>query len=92
MLTQKGEIIVGDQEKHTVSFLLDAMWGQFSIYIDGNNTPINMVNWMSGSFSVEVGQTEHHTVTFHVIGQVFFAAFLSKIIQVLVDGKLVKTF
>lgn len=91
-MNQKGEIEVGEKEKHNVSFILNAWLGTFSVNIDGNKTQVDGVSWLTGPFSVEVGEKEQHTITFQVIGASLFTAFRKKTIQILVDSKLYKTF
>ncbi|PIS09706.1 hypothetical protein COT75_00770 [Candidatus Beckwithbacteria bacterium CG10_big_fil_rev_8_21_14_0_10_34_10] len=92
MLFPKGEFTIGQKEKHKVSFSTDFWWGRFNVFVDGSPTSINGKSMISGPFTLEVGDKEKHTLTFQLIFSAIFAAFRDKEVQVLVDGKLFKTF
>ncbi|PIZ65853.1 hypothetical protein COY14_01580 [Candidatus Roizmanbacteria bacterium CG_4_10_14_0_2_um_filter_36_9] len=92
MKNKNNSFSVGNNEKHEVSLKYDHWWGRFYIYVDGKETTINGKSVITGSFSIEVGNEEKHTITFQIILSVFFAAFRKKEVQVLIDGKLFDTF
>lgn len=92
MLFPKGEFTIGEKEKHKVSFETDKWWGTFNIFVDNNQTIINGKSIIGGPFTIEVGDKEKHTLTFQIIFPALFPAFRDKMVQVLVDGKLFKTF
>ena len=92
MYLPKGEFTIGDKEKYKVTFNTDFWWGKFSIFIDGVPTVINGKSLIGGPFTIEVGDTEKHTLTFQIIFPAIAPLFRHKQVQVLVDGKLYKTF
>lgn len=93
MWTQKGEFIIGEQEKHRIYFNLSRWWGRFSVKVDGKeDSLINNKLMVSGPFTLEVGEKEKHTVTFQLLMPAIFPAFKKTKIQVLVDNKLYKSF
>ena len=92
MLTQEETFKVGQDEKHDISFKLDAWWGRFYVLVDGAKTSVNGQSIVSGPFTIEIGEQEKHTVSFQVMLPAFFGAFKRKEVQVLIDGKIFKTY
>jgi hypothetical protein len=82
MLYPKGEFSIGETEKHTIFFKTGWVWGTFDVYVDGQMTQINGKSIVG----------EKHTLTFQFIFPAFFPVLRDKQVQVLVDGKLFKTF
>ncbi|MFY9613761.1 MAG: hypothetical protein WAT58_00025 [Candidatus Dormiibacterota bacterium] len=81
---------VGDQEKHTVRFLYDQMWGKLVISVD-NEPVIQQTRILSFStvskYPFAVGVDEKHNVVIEKKRKLMYAGFRPQVATVTVDGK-----
>ena len=84
------KFIVGNKEKHEVSFDYDTMWGKVKILIDGKEHTSSQVMLIGHTpFSLQVGDKEKHQVRIELNNPLGFAIRGSDI-KVYVDEQLVQ--
>ncbi len=83
---------VGEEERHSVVFTFDQMWGWLTIRVDGDLLLKRFITFsfrLRSEFEFEVGERERHDVRIEKTRRLMFAFANPQPISAFVDGRLV---
>ena len=86
---------VGTEERHTVEFYFNSMWGNLSIKVDGEEVvrDLRMLSLsLTKAYSFNVGTREQHTVRIEKERKLFLAGLRKQKYRVFVDDHLVNEY
>ena len=86
---------VGTEERHTVEFDFNSMWGNLSIKVDGQSvvSDFRMLSLrLTTSYTFNVGERERHAVRIEKERKLFFAGLRQQKYRVFIDDQLVREY